>query len=448
MGSIKLVTDVPGPRSRALVRRRAAAVSSGAGYLTELGIARAEGSVVVDVDGNHLLDFAGGIGVLGTGHCPPEVIQAISRQSTELIHMCAIVASYEPLVELAETLNRIAPGKGPKKTLLMNSGAEAVESAVKLARAHTGRAGLLVFEGAYHGRTNLTMSMTSKYGLFKTGFGPFAPEIYRIPFPNVLRRPPATTAAQFVDWSISRLEDALISQVDPSALAAIVIEPVQGEGGFIPAPAPYLEAVRRLCDEHGIVMIADEVQAGMGRTGQLFSIQHSGVAPDLVVMAKALGAGMPISAVTGRADILDAPHPGGMGGTYSANPVAAVAAIETIRTVTSPGFLERATAMGERLRGGLDRLAERYGCIAEVRGLGPMLAVELVADAKLTPDPDLTLAVTREAVARGLIVIRAGLYSNCVRFLPPLTTNDEQIDEALRVLGEAFATATQQRSAA
>ena len=441
MSSIKLITEVPGPNSRALVRRRAAAVSAGAAYLTELGIATGEGSVVVDLDGNHLLDFAGGIGVLGTGHCPPEVTAAIQRQSAELIHMCAIVASYEPLVDLAELLNATAPGEAPHKTLLMNSGAEAVESAVKLARAHTGRAGLLVFEGAYHGRTNLTMSMTSKYGLFKKGFGPFAPEIYRIPFPNVLRRPPGMSPHQFVQWSISRLEDSLVSQVDPSALAAVVIEPVQGEGGFIPAPAPYLEAIRRLCDRHGVVMIADEVQAGMGRTGRLFSIDHSGVVPDLVVTAKALGSGMPISAVVGRADILDAPHPGGMGGTYSANPVAAVAAIATIRTITAPGFLDRAAAMGDRLRDGLERLAEHYDCVAEVRGLGAMLAVELVKDTNLTPDPDLTQTVTNEAVARGLIVIRAGLYSNCVRFLPPLTTSDEQIDEALGVLGEAFAAA-------
>ena len=448
MGSIKLLTDIPGPRSRALVQRRAAAVSAGAAHLTDLGIASGSGSVVVDLDDNYLLDFAGGIGVVGTGHCPPEVAAAIGRQSSELIHVCAIVATYEPLVELAEALNRVAPGEGPKKTLLMNSGAEAVESAVKLARAHTGRGGLLVFEGAYHGRTNLTMSMTSKYGLFKKGFGPFAPDIYRIGFPNVLRRPPGTDPEQFVNWSISRLEDALISQIDPSALAAIVIEPVQGEGGFIPAPRRYLEAIRRLCNRHGIVMIADEVQAGMGRTGRLFSIQHSGVVPDLVVVAKALGAGMPVSAVTGRADILDAPHPGGMGGTYSANPVAAVAAVETIRTITAPGFLERATAMGERLRRGLEALATGYRCVAEVRGLGPMLAVELVKGGDLTPDPDLTLAVTRHAVARGLIVIRAGLYSNCVRFLPPLTTSDEQIDEALDVLGEAFATATSERSAA
>ena len=448
MGSIHIATEIPGPASRALVQRRADALCSGAAYLTELGIRSGSGTVVEDLDGNRLLDFAGGIGVLGTGHCPPAVSAAIQRQSTELIHMCGIVATYEPMVELAEALNGIGLGDGPRKSMLMNSGAEAVESSVKLARVFTGRPGILVFEGGYHGRTNMTMAMTSKYGLFKKGFGPFAPEIYRIPFPNVLRRPPGMDPEQFVGWSIARLEDALISQIDPSALAAIVIEPVQGEGGFLPAPKPFLEAIRRLCDQHGVVMIADEVQSGMGRTGKMWAIEHSGVAPDLIVTAKSLGAGMPVAAVVGRRDIMDAPHPGGMGGTYSGNPIAAVAAVETIRTIADPAFLERATAMGERLRAGLERTAERHDQVAEVRGLGPMLAMELVSDDQLTPDPDLTLAITKATVVRGLITIRAGLYSNCVRFLPPLNTNDDQIDEALAVLGDAFDAVMAERSTA
>ena len=438
MGSINVITEIPGPNSRALVERRASAICSGAAYLTELGIASGEGSVVTDLDGNRLLDFAGGIGVVGTGHCPPGVVSALQEQAAALIHMCAIVASYEPMVELAEALNRLTPGEFPKKTIMMNSGAEAVESAVKLARVFTGRAGILVFEGGYHGRTNMTMSMTSKYGLFKKGFGPFAPEIYRIPFPNVLRRPPGTSPEQFIAWSIERLEDALVSQIDPSALAAVVIEPVQGEGGFVPAPKPFLQAIRRLCDEHGVVMISDEVQAGMGRTGRLFSIEHSDVVPDLVVMAKALGSGMPIGAVTGRSEILDAPHPGGMGGTYSGNPLACVAALETLKTLTEPGFMEKVTASGDRLRSGLDELARRHDFIADVRGIGPMLAIELVKDAHLTPDPDRTLALTKATLARGLITIRAGLYSNCVRFLPPLNVSDADIDEALAVLAEAL----------
>lgn len=436
-GSIKLVTEIPGPNSRALVARRAAAVSAGAAYLTELGVASASGAVVTDVDGNQLLDFAGGIGVLAAGHCPPEVVSAIHTQVDQLIHMCAIVATYEPMVALAEALNRLTPGSFAKKTLLMNSGAEAVESAVKISRAATGRAGILVFEGGYHGRTNLTLSMTSKYGLFKKGFGPFASEIYRIPFPNVLRRPPGMNPEQFVGWSIDRLRDAMIAQVDPTGLAAIVIEPVQGEGGFVPAPAPYLQAIRDLCDEHGIVMVADEVQAGFGRTGRMFSIEHAGVVPDLVVMAKSMGSGLPVAAVTGRAELMDAPHPGGLGGTYSGNPLACVAALATIAKIDTPGFLARATEVGARLRAGLEAIAAHHPWIADVRGLGPMLAMELVTDERLTPDPARTLAITQATLARGLITIRAGLYSNCVRFLPPLVVTDAQIDEALGVLGAA-----------
>ncbi len=438
MASINIVTDIPGPMSQKIVERRRASISVGAAFLTELAVASAEGAVVTDVDGNQLLDFAGGIGVLAAGHCPPAVVQAIKDQADDLLHICGIVATHESMVALAEVLNEVTPGDFAKKSLLMNSGAEAVESAVKVARVHTGRAGVLVFEGAYHGRTNMTMSMTSKYGLFKKGFGPFASEVYRVPFPNVLRRPPGSDPEQFLGWSISRLEDALVSQVDPSALAAIVVEPVQGEGGFIPAPGPWLAAIRRICDEHGIVMIADEVQAGFGRTGRMFSIEHSGVVPDIVVMAKSMGSGMPISAITGRAEMLDAPHPGGMGGTYSGNPVACVAALETVKMISDPAFLDRATEIGNRLRAGLQQLAESHEAIADVRGLGPMLAIELVKDDQLTPDPDLTLAVTQAALTHGLIIIRAGLYSNCLRFLPPLNITDDQVDEALAVLALAF----------
>ncbi|MDW3176889.1 MAG: aspartate aminotransferase family protein [Acidimicrobiia bacterium] len=439
MSSIHLETSIPGPKSVEIVNRRRASMSAGAAFLTELAVESATGAVVSDVDGNRLLDFAGGIGVLAAGHCPPSVTAAIKAQADELLHICGIVATHDAMVELAEALNAAAPGDFAKKTLLMNSGAEALESAVKISRVATGRAGIMVFEGGYHGRTNMTMSMTSKYGLFKKGFGPFASEVYRIPYPNVLRRPPGTDPEQFVGWSIDRLRDALISQVDPSALAAIVIEPVQGEGGFIPAPAPYLRAIRDICDEHGIVMVADEVQAGFGRTGRLFSIEHSGVAPDLITMAKSMGSGMPISAVTGRAELLDAPHPGGMGGTYSGNPVACVAAIETLKIINTPEFLERATVVGERLRAGLEVIRSRHPeRVAEVRGLGPMLCIELVSDEHLEPDPDLTLAITKATLARGLITIRAGLYSNCVRLLPPLTITDEQIDEALAVLNDAI----------
>lgn len=434
--SIQLVTTIPGPESEALIARRAAATSTGAAYLTQVAVKSASGCVVTDVDGNQLLDFAGGIGVLALGHCPPSVTEAVQNQASELMHMCAIVATYEPYVEVAERLNQLVPGDYVAKTMLANTGAEAVESAIKMARVFTGRQAILVFEGGYHGRSNLTMAMTSKYGLFKKGFGPFAPEIYRVPFPNVLRRPPGMDVDTFVSWSADRLRDALIAQVDPSAIAAIVIEPVQGEGGFVPAPTSFLREIRAICDEHDIVMISDEIQSGFGRTGKMFAIEHAEVVPDLITTAKSLASGLPLAAVTGRAEIVDSPHPGGMGGTYTGNPLSCVSAIESLRLIDTPEFLARATAVGERLRAGLATIAATYPArIADVRGLGPMLAIELVKDVDtLEPDPDATLAVTKAALARGLIIIRAGLYSNCVRFLPPLTVTDDQIDEALSVL--------------
>lgn len=436
---ISLITEVPGPKSRAIVERRVAATSRGAAYLTELAVDSARGAVITDVDGNQLLDFAGGIGVLAAGHCPPTVVEQIKAQADKLIHMCAIVGSYEPFVAVAETLNSITPGDFEKKTLLLNTGAEAVEAAVKIARAATGRQAVLVFEGAYHGRSNLTMGMTSKYALFKKGFGPFAPEIYRVPFPNVYRRPPGMEPEAFVGWSIEKLHEAMVSQIDADSLAAIVIEPVQGEGGFVPAPAPFLQAIRSICDEHGVVMVADEIQSGFGRTGKLFAIEHSNVVPDLITMAKSLASGMPLAAVTGRSELVDAPHPGGMGGTFSGNPLACVAALESIALIDTPSFLSRAVAIGDRMRSELLILQERYPAqIGDVRGLGPMLAMELVTDApSATPDPDATLAVTKAALQHGLVIIRAGLFSNCVRFLPPLTVSDSEVDEAMAVLSIA-----------
>jgi 4-aminobutyrate aminotransferase / (S)-3-amino-2-methylpropionate transaminase / 5-aminovalerate transaminase len=442
MPTIRLVTDVPGPRSRALAARRDAAGARGAGRLTDLAVVRAHGAAVEDVDGNVLLDFAGGIGALAVGHTPDAVVEALRRQAGELIHMCAIVGSYEPYVALLERLVAIAPGEGPRKAVLVNSGAEAVETAVKIARAFTGRPAVMVFEGAYHGRTNLTLAMTSRYAAFKRGFGPFAPEVYRLPFPDLFRRPAGMSASDVVAHAIAGFERALVAQVDPAALAAVVIEPVQGEAGFVPAPPAFLRALRAACDRHGVVLIADEVQCGMGRTGRLWAVEHADVVPDLLVTAKALGAGMPIAAVVGRADVMDGPHAGGLGGTYAGNPLACVAALAAIDAITSPGFLARARAVGERLRGHLDALAERHPQVGEVRGLGPMLAVELVHDrVAKRPAPELVQRVTSGALARGLIVLRAGLYGNCVRLLPPLDVHDEAIDEGMGVLAEAFASA-------
>lgn len=435
MGTINLVTEIPGPKSQKIVARRTAASSSGAAKLTPIAVQSAKGAAVTDVDGNTLLDFAGGIGMMAVGHAPENIVNALKAQSEQLIHMCAIVATYEPYVEVCELLNANTPGDFQKKSVLLNSGAEAVEAAVKIARAYTKRAGIIVFEGAYHGRTNMTMAMTSKYGLFKKSFGPFAPEVYRLPFPNIYRKPEGLSEEEFVEYSIQQLDNALIAQIDPQYVAAIVIEPVQGEGGFLPTPPRFMERIRQICDEHGIVLIADEIQCGFGRTGELFAINHYNIVPDLMTTGKSLAAGMPIAAVTGKAEIMDAPHPGGLGGTYSGNPLACVAAIEAINTISSPAFLKRAQEVGQRIKAHLLNFQEKYDVVGDVRGLGPMLAIEMVKDrATKVPYPEVTSAVNAATLQRGLITIRAGLYSNCVRFLPPLNITDEQIDEAMDIL--------------
>jgi 4-aminobutyrate aminotransferase/(S)-3-amino-2-methylpropionate transaminase len=438
MTAIRLVTEIPGPNSRAVLDRRAAATARGLARSTDVVVDHAEGALVHDVDGNTLIDLAGGIGMTAAGHCPPPVVAAIAAQAQRLLHPCALVATYEPYVALCELLNEVTPGDFPKKTLLANSGAEAVENAIKIARAYTRRPGVLCFEGAYHGRTLLTLSLTSKYGLFKHGFGPFAPEIYRIPAPEPYRRPAGMSEQDHVAASIAALERALIAQIDPAALAAVIIEPVQGEAGFIPIPHPFLRRIRELCTQHGIVMIADEVQTGFGRTGAMFAVEHAGVAPDLIAMAKALGAGMPISATTGRADIMDAPHVGGVGGTYGGSPVACAAAIEVVRLIRRPDFLAQARRIGDLMRRELERLQAESTLIGDVRGVGPMLLIELVTDrAARTPAPAHALAVIKRAVAGGVLLIRAGLYSSCVRFMPPLVITEDQAREALAVVGEA-----------
>ena len=439
MTVIDLKTEIPGPRSKAIIARREQGTVSGMALLTPVVIDRAEGATVHDADGNRLIDFAGGIGALAAGHCPENVVAAMGAQAARLIHTCPLVASYEPFVEVVELLNEIAPGAGPKRSALLNSGAEAVECAVKIARSYTGRPALIVFEGAYHGRTNLTLAMTSKYARFKKGFGPFAPEIYRLPFPNLYRRPAEMSAEGYIDYCIQQLEHAMVAQVDPSDVAAIVIEPVQGEGGYIPTPPRFLTRIRELCDAHGMLMIADEIQSGFGRTGKLFAVEHYDIVPDLLVTGKSIAAGMPLAAVTGPEEIMKSPQPGGMGGTYSGNPLACAAAIETIKTIREPAFLERATAVGQRIRVSLEQIARETDLIGDIRGLGPMLAVELVTDKeKKTPAAEETLKLRQEALQRGLIILPNGLYFNCVRFLPPLTVSDAVIDEGMAVLEQAF----------
>ncbi len=439
MGVIQLRTEIPGPRSRSLIARREAATPPGAAKLTPIAVESAHGAVVTDVDGNAFIDLAGGIGTLAVGHTPDAVVKAIQAQAAKLVHMCAIVASYEPAIALAERLNALAPGDLPRRTLLMNSGAEALETAVHISRAFTKRQGVVVFDGAYHGRTSLTMAMTSKFNLFKKGFGPFSPEVYRFPFPNLYRRPKELTAEQWTAWCTAQLDHCFTAIVDPSHVACVVVEPVLGEGGFLPAPAVWLRRLRELCDKHGMLLVADEVQSGMGRTGKLWAIDHAGVVPDLIATAKSLGAGMPISAVIGRSDVMEAPHPGGLGGTYSGNPLACAAALAALDIITDPAFLVRAEAVGARMRTRLEAVQARHPrLVGDVRGLGPMVAMELVRDPD-TREPwlEATQGVNAATLERGVITIRAGLFSNCVRFLPPLNISDAELDEAFDVVDAA-----------
>ncbi len=440
MKTINLKTPIPGPKGQEILKRRANAAPAGLAKSTEVVVADAKGAVITDVDGNVVLDFAGAIGVINIGHCAPNVVKAIQSQVEKYIHTCSLVTTVEPMVELCELLNKVTPGNFAKKTLLANSGSEAVENAVNIARYYTKRKGVICFEGGYHGRTLLTLSLTSKYGLFKKGMGPFAGDIYRLPAPNVYRKPDQFTEEEYIQHSIQNLRLALISQIDASDLAAILIEPVQGEGGFIPMPEPFLREIRKICDETGAVMIGDEIQSGFGRTGKLFAFDHYDFAPDIITTAKSLGAGMPVSATVGKAEIMDSVHLGGIGGTYGGAPVGCVAAIEVIKEMTTPAFMKQAEHVGNVMKTRLEDWKKKYSIIGDVRGLGAMRLVEFVKDhTTRTPDPDLTLKIIKDATANGIVLIRAGLFSNCIRLLPPLVITDDQLHEGLDVLEAAIA---------
>jgi 4-aminobutyrate aminotransferase / (S)-3-amino-2-methylpropionate transaminase / 5-aminovalerate transaminase len=439
MGFIELKTVVPGPQSKALNERRTNAVTGGLAMANGIAVTRAEGSLVHDADGNTFIDLAGGIGVLAVGHRPESVTKALHTQVDRYLHMCSIVANYEPYVEVCEALNRLTPGDFPKKTLLSNGGAEAVENAVKLARRFTGRAGVIVFEGAYHGRSNLTMAMTSKWGLFKKGFGPFAPEVYRLPLPNLYRTPRGMAGEDYLEWCCQNLDHALIAHIDSSAVACIVIEPVVGEGGFIPVPQKFLEKIREVCTRIGAVMIADEIQSGSGRTGKLWAIEHSGVVPDVIISAKSLAAGLPLSAVTGRAEIMDSAHIGGVGSTYGGNPLACVAALEALELLQSPELQAGARRIEATVRELFEPMKHELPCVGDVRGIGGMMVVEFVKD-QTTKEPwmEMVPEVAKRCLEGGVVLLRAGLYSNCIRFLPALDISDDMLREALAVVQNAI----------
>jgi 4-aminobutyrate aminotransferase len=415
-----------------LNQRRALATPRGVGVMCDFYAERAENATLWDVEGRAYTDFAAGIAVLNTGHRHPRVMQAVSAQLERFTHTAYQIVPYESYVSLAERINALVPIDGLNKTALFTTGAEAVENAVKIARAHTGRPGVIAFSGAFHGRTLLGMALTGKVAPYKVGFGPFPSDIYHAPFPSELH---GVSTAQ----SMQALETLFKTDIDPARVAAIIIEPVQGEGGFQPAPADFMQALRKLCDSHGIVLIADEVQTGFGRTGKLFAMSHYGVQPDLITMAKSLAGGMPLSAVCGRANIMDAALPGGLGGTYAGNPLAVAAAHAVLDTIADERLCERADDLGRQLREHLEAARKRNPAIAEVRGLGSMVAAEFCDPATGQPSAEHAKRVQQRALEAGLVLLTCGTYGNVIRFLYPLTIPQAQFNAALAVLAQALA---------
>ncbi len=431
--AIDLKTAIPGPKSAEILARGERVVASPLSISIPVVISEAHGVTITDVDGNVFIDFTGGVGCLNVGHSHPRVVEAAQAQLERFAHTDFTIVPYEVYVELAERLTNLAPVRKPAKAAFFNAGTEAVENSIKFARSYTKRPAVVVFEGAFHGRTLLSMTMTSKTHPYKAGLGPFAPEVYRVPFAQDYRGPST-------DEALAALERAFTTQVAAEHVAAIVIEPVQGEAGFVVAPREFLQGIRRICDEHGIVMVVDEVQTGFGRTGKLFATEHYGIEADLVIVAKSIAAGLPLSGVIGAAEIMDAPDDSAVGGTYVGNPVAQAAALAVLDVFESEGVVEHAAQIGETMRSRMLAWQERFPAIGDVRGLGAMLAIELVEDRETRrPAPQLATAVVQGALERGLLLLKAGIYSNCIRVLCPLTIADAELDEALGVWEEALA---------
>ncbi|HSC90018.1 MAG TPA: 4-aminobutyrate--2-oxoglutarate transaminase [Gaiellaceae bacterium] len=423
--TIELRTDVPGPRSEEILERHRRVVARPLSIYLPLVVESASGATLTDVDGNTFIDFTGGVGCLNVGHANPRVVAAAQEQLERFTHTDYTIVPYEVYVTLAERLVALAPFRSPAKAAFFNAGTEAVENAVKFARAFTKRPALIAFEGAFHGRTLLSMTLTSKTHPYKAGLGPFAPEVYRVPFASDYRGPSTRDA-------LAALERAFTTQVPAEQVAAIVVEPVQGEGGFVPAPREFLRGIRRLCDEHGIVLVVDEVQTGFGRTGKLFATEWYGLEPDLMTVAKSIAGGLPLSGVIGKAEIMDAPGDSAVGGTFVGNPVAQAAALAVLDAFEEDGLLERGAEVGDRIRERMLGWQERHPRIGDVRGLGAMLAIELVRDPETKePAPELATAIVDEALSRGLLLLKAGVYGNCIRVLVPLVVTDGQLDEAL-----------------
>jgi 4-aminobutyrate aminotransferase/(S)-3-amino-2-methylpropionate transaminase len=434
---LRLVTEIPGPRSRELMARRDKVVARGVSTTLPVFIEAAGGGVLVDVDGNSLIDFGAGIAVVSVGNAADRVVSAVQDQVARFTHTCFMVTPYEGYVEVCEALARVTPGDYEKRSALFNSGAEAVENAIKIARSYTGRQAVVAFDHAYHGRTNLTMALTAKSMPYKHSFGPFANEIYRVPMSYPYRWPtgPENSGTEAAAQAI----DTIQKQIGADQVAAVIIEPIQGEGGFIVPGEGFLAAIAQFCRDNGIVFIADEVQTGFARTGDMFACEAEGVVPDLIAMAKGIAGGFPLSAVTGRAEIMDGPHAGGLGGTYGGNPVACAAALGAIATIEEENLVERARHIGEIMLPRLRALQEKYPVIGDVRGRGAMIAIELVQGPDdRTPNPAATAAISKACHQLGLVTLTAGTWGNVLRFLPPLVISDALLDEGLSILEQAF----------
>src|SRR4051812_48603058 len=432
MRSIELKTAIPGPRSQELLARHDAAVAKPLSIYLPVVVDHGRGALLTDVDGNTFIDFTGGVGCLNVGHAHPKVVAAVQQQAERFFHTDYTIVPYEVYIELAERLVALTPISGPVRAAFFNAGTEAVENAVKFARSYTKRPAVIAFEGAFHGRTLLSMTMTSKTHPYKAGLGPFAPEVYRMPFAQDYRGPTA-------DEALAALERALVTHVAAESVAAIVVEPIQGEGGFVVAPPEFMQGLRRICDDNGIVLVVDEVQTGFGRTGKMFAIEHYGVEPDLMTVAKSIAAGLPLSGVVGKAAIMDSVGDSGIGGTYVGNPVAQAAALAVLDVFEDEGLVERSTAIGETIRARMEAWQQRWDAIGDVRGLGAMLAIELVHDRDTkNPAPEIASAVVEAAAERGLLLLKSGIYSNCIRVLVPLVVSDGELDEALGVWEQAL----------
>jgi 4-aminobutyrate aminotransferase / (S)-3-amino-2-methylpropionate transaminase / 5-aminovalerate transaminase len=432
-----LVTEIPGPLSIAAIKRRNEAVSAGLGTAIPIVVKRAQGAIIEDLDGNRIIDLGAGIGVVNVGNAAPRVVRAVQEAVAAFTHTNFTTAPYMGYIEVCEALNRLTPGDFKKKSILQNSGAEAVENAIKIARHYTKRAAIVVFEHAYHGRTNLTMALTAKNIPYKDGFGPFANEIYRMPLPYAYRwlGNPESITQDALDLVTHKIE----KEIGAGNVAAIIIEPVIGEGGFIVPPNGFMPGLQEFATKNGIVFIADEVQSGFARTGKLFAVEHEGMAPDMIITAKGIAGGLPLSAVTARAEIMDSSHVGGLGGTYGGNPIACAAALAAIETIEEENLVDRAAHIGRILFETLNALKVQYPIIGDVRGRGAMVAIELVKPGGKDPNPEAMAKIIKYCQSKGVLILTAGTYGNVIRFLPPLVITDELLNDGLSVLAEGFA---------